>query len=248
METFGVFGHGRFGSLWAELLSRFGEVYVYEPLPEKRVDHNERLHFCESPQEIFASANIIFYAVPILLFEEIVREHAPLMNNLHVIYDLLSVKLHAKKVFDSFLPEGVEVGLLHPMFGPDSAKAHGLPGLPIVVDKYRLTSANYEKMIGIFSQLQLKVIELTADEHDRLAARSQGVAHFIGRVLAEFGFESTEIDTMGAKKLNEIMEQTCNDTWQLFTDLQTKNPYTEIMREDLQKAFEKVTEKITTAP
>lgn len=246
METFGIFGHGRFGSLWAELLSRFGEVYVYEPLPEKRVDHNERLHFCESPQEIYASANIIFYAVPISAFEAAVKEHAHLMTHLHIICDLLSVKLHAKSVFDEHLPQHVEAMLLHPMFGPDSVKAHGLTGLPIVVDKYKTSPANYDKVTALFKALNLKIIEMSADKHDRLAARSQGVAHFVGRMLQEFGFESTNIDTMGAKKLHEIMELSCNDTWQLFTDLLTKNPYTAEMRDDLEEALQKVSKKLTS--
>jgi hypothetical protein len=71
-----------------------------------------------------------------------------------------------------------------------------------------------------------------------MAAYSQGVTHFIGRLLQKFNFKKTPIDTLGAKKLKELMEQTCNDTWQLFFDLQTFNPYTKTMRLKLGRAYD----------
>jgi prephenate dehydratase len=66
------------------------------------------------------------------------------------------------------------------------------------------------------------------------------VTHFIGRLLAESKFRPTEIDTQGAKKLQEIMQQTCNDTLELFQDLQTHNPATRAMREKLIQASRSV--------
>jgi prephenate dehydrogenase len=46
----------------------------------------------------------------------------------------------------------------------------------------------------------LRVIELTLQQHDRLAAYSQGATHFIGRILQRMKFAPTPIDTLGAKK------------------------------------------------
>jgi prephenate dehydratase len=51
---------------------------------------------------------------------------------------------------------------------------------------------------------------------------------------------TTSIDSLGTKKLLEIKDQTCNDTWQLFHDLQTFNPYTKNMRLQLGKAYDKL--------
>jgi prephenate dehydratase len=66
------------------------------------------------------------------------------------------------------------------------------------------------------------------------------VAHFIGRVLDELPLRATPIDTVGTRKLLEIREQTCNDTWELFTDLQTRNPYTLEMRVALGRAVDTI--------
>ena len=71
---------------------------------------------------------------------------------------------------------------------------------------------------------------MSADEHDRLAAESQGVAHFVGRTLERFGFAQTPIDTLGTRRLHDVTSQVSNDTWQLFVDLQTLNPHTKGMR------------------
>lgn len=51
---------------------------------------------------------------------------------------------------------------------------------------------------------------------------------------------STPIDTLGAQKLLEVMDQTCNDTWQLFKNLQNYNSYTKPMRLQLGKAYDRL--------
>ncbi len=43
----------------------------------------------------------------------------------------------------------------------------------------------------------------------------------------------SEIATPGCRKLLDIIEQTCNDSWQLFFDLQLYNPYTKDIRASL---------------
>src|SRR3989344_3851754 len=97
---------------------------------------------------------------------------------------------------------------------------------------------NYTFWKDFFIKKGLKVIKMSAQEHDKLAANSQGVTHFIGRLLEKFAFKRTEIDSLGAKKLQEVMGQTCNDTWQLFSDLQNYNPYTKSMRIKLGRTYD----------
>jgi prephenate dehydrogenase len=66
-----------------------------------------------------------------------------------------------------------------------------------------------------------------------MAASSQGITHFIGRVLSEAGVVSTPINTLGFNDLLAVIEQTCNDSWDLFRDLQKYNPYTNEMIDNL---------------
>ena len=81
---------------------------------------------------------------------------------------------------------------------------------------------------------------MTPDEHDRQAAFTQGVTHYLGRVLKDLGVAPSAIATVGYRRLLEIVEQTCNDPWQLFLDLQRFNPHTREMRERLGRSLEAV--------
>ena len=96
----------------------------------------------------------------------------------------------------------------------------------------------------IFESQSVHTIELTPDEHDRIAASSQGVTHFIGRVLNESGIRSTNMNTMGFNELLGVIEQTCNDSWDLFKDLQRYNPYTNDMIDNLVGTIEKIHKQI----
>jgi prephenate dehydrogenase len=76
--------------------------------------------------------------------------------------------------------------------------------------------------------------------HDEMTAYSQGITHYVGRLLADLELAPTRTDTLGYEMLLEVMGQTCHDSWQLFLDLQSYNPYTQKMREDLNKSIAKI--------
>ena len=60
------------------------------------------------------------------------------------------------------------------------------------------------------------------------------------------GLRQSEIATVGYQQLREIVEQTCNDSMQLFVDLQRYNPYTAEMRERLEDALSSVRSQLDT--
>jgi prephenate dehydrogenase len=237
-----IIGMGRFGQLLASILKQDFQVRAYDSsTATKQQVESLGIQLCELPTAL--QADVIFYCVPISALEETVEQHLPIYKDLggtKTLIDVLSVKTHAKQVFDRHLPEGYQALLTHPMFGPDSVKLNGLKGQTIVMDRYKASAKTFDFWKNHFAGKGLTVVEMSADDHDRLASESQGVTHFVGRVLGEFGFGPTSIDTLGAKKLYEIKSQVCNDTWQLFVDLQTYNPHTRAMRVRLSRAQEKV--------
>lgn len=237
-----IIGFGRFGQLWASVLKADFEVRVHD-ISESTRSEAEALGVKFVELRAALEAEVVFYCVPISAFQKIFQQHTEIyskMSGAKLLVDTLSVKTHPKEVFDKLLPAHHQALLTHPMFGPDSVKLNGLSGQPIVIDRYRSDEETFRYWEYYFASKKLRVVEMSADEHDRLAAESQGVTHFVGRVLGEFGFEPTSIDTLGARKLYEIKSQVCNDTWQLFVDLQTYNPYTRAMRIRLSDAQSKV--------
>lgn len=227
----GIIGNGRFGKVLHKLLSTKYYVIVFDNDSTKNQNNTTLTDVLDT--------DVIFIATPINKFEEVVKEIKPHLTN-QLVIDVLSVKCYPAEVLKKY---NVQAILTHPMFGPDSSK-NGYTGLTIVLNQFSATLEQYELWKNFFVETGLKVIELNPEDHDRLAAYSQGVTHFVGRTLNELGFKETPIDTNGAKKLLEIMQQTCNDSFELFNDLQTYNPYTKEMRNKLGDALDSVYNKL----
>ncbi len=244
--TVAVIGFGRFGRLWASILREDCELVVHDSDPALCEEARE-LGFSTVPLRAALSSDVIFYCVPISAFEATLREHRPYFEELQgarTLIDVLSVKVHPREVFDRYLPETYQAMLTHPMFGPDSVAVGGLVGQAIVLDSYRMAEVAFTGWREYFEAKGLAVVVMTADEHDRLAAESQGVTHFVGRTLERFGFTPTPIDTLGTRTLHEITAQVTNDTQQLFVDLQTRNPHTRAMRVRLSEAQDAVFDQL----
>ena len=227
MKTVAIVGFGRFGKTLHHLLKNDFELIIINR---------------DNAKDIM-KADVIFYCVPISSFESVIKKHKKYFKDNHLLIDVLSVKMHPKKIFEKYLRNLKTQALLtHPMFGPDSSK-DSFNNLPMIMDKFKASEKNYNFWKNFFINKGLKVVEMSAQKHDQLAANSQGVTHFIGRLLEKFKFGKTPIDSLGAKKLQEVMEQTCNDTWQLFNDLQNYNPYTKSMRIKLGRAYDLLNRK-----
>ncbi len=235
----GVYGLGRFGSFWAKTLCDAGcTVLAYS-----RSEHDVDERVTKVSEDELLKCPYIFFCVSISRFEEVLKRISDKVDPSSVIIDTCSVKTYPAKWMKENLAAGQVAIATHPMFGPDSGK-NGVAGLPVVLCRIMDEDEHYSKIRKLFVSMGLKVLEMSPMEHDREAAYSQGVTHFVGRTLKEMGLEDTEIATRGYKNLMSIVEQTCNDPMQLFCDLQRYNPYAKEMRLSLQVAIEKVLNRL----
>lgn len=245
MKQISIVGFGRFGKTLYRLIKDDFAIVLYNrsEIDLDATELTKNTVVTKDLSEVYKS-DVIFYAVPISSFEEVISSHKKYFTESQLLIDVLSVKLHPAQVFSEYLRDSkTQVLLTHPMFGPDSSK-NGFEGLPMIIDKFKTEDNTYNFWKEYFQGKKLRVIEMSADEHDKIAANSQGLTHFIGRLLEEYKIEETPIDSLGTKKLLEIKEQTCNDTWQLFTDLQHYNPHTKQMRLKLGEAYDKLYNKL----
>lgn len=230
---------GRFGSFWASMLAQRFSVLGYNrskgrEIPEGVVSVSE---------EEVLGADVLFLCVSISAIEGVLERISPSIRPETVVFDTCSVKVHPARLMEQLLPEGIEIIASHPMFGPDSAR-EGLDGLPMVFCPVHASRETVGQWMSVFEGYRLKVMEMTPEEHDRKAAYTQGVTHFIGRVLGDLNLEESEIGTLGYHKLLEVVEQTCNDPVQLFLDLQNYNPFTKEMRNEVRRSFEGTLHKL----
>ncbi len=263
-KQIGIIGYGRFGRFWAETLAVYHDVWVTDTHQPTAQPSN----FLPLP-DLCARVDTVFLCVPINQIEAAVHALRPHMRAGITVFDTCSVKSHPARVMMEILgnafvvphevPEVREDGTdvpgdtnvshyeqgeitliaSHPMFGPDSA-ARGVGGLPLVIWPLAGDQEIYRGWVAFFAGLGLVPVEISPDEHDRLAAYSQGITHYMGRVLDELHLTATPIDTQGFKTLLTLVQQTCNDSLELFRDLQHFNPHTQEMRLGLEAALNRV--------
>lgn len=228
-----VVGFGRFGQLLASILSEDFRVIIYDADENKR-NIAESQGFTTTGFELACRAETIFLCVPISAIDQVSRNMADKLEG-GLVIDTCSVKIHPLRSLSANLPSGTEVLGSHPLFGPDSAgnlEDRKMIFCPQTVGRNALKFwQTYWRGKG------LDVIQMTAEEHDRQAAYSQGIAHFLGRVLDELRLYPQPVTTKGYLDLLDLISQTTNDTQQLFDDLQHFNPYTKDMRNDLSRAL-----------
>lgn len=242
MRKVSIVGFGRFGKVLFRLIKDDFSITLYD---KRKINSNliKNTKIAKNIAEIYDS-EIIFYCVPISSFEEVIAKHKKYFQDRHLLIDVLSVKMHPAKIFKKYLLNSQTQALLtHPMFGPDSSK-NGFEELPLILDKFMTSDETFEFFKAYFKGKKLQVIEMSARNHDKMAASSQGLTHFIGRLLDAYHFKKTPIDSLGTKKLLEVTGQTCNDSWQLFEDLQHFNPYTKQMRIRLGGIYDKLYNKL----
>ena len=232
MKEAGIIGYGRFGKVLNDLLITKYNVKIYD----SNIAINENKKFYNLEEVL--RADVVFVSVPIRSFEEVIIEISKYSMYNTTIIDVCSVKVYPVEIMKKYLPNSVGIIACHPHFGPDSYSPFKELKTTIypVRDKYEY----FNELKNLFKSQSIRTVELNPDEHDRMAASSQGITHFIGRVLDESGVRSTQINTHGFNELLGVVEQTCNDSWDLFKDLQKYNPYTNEMIDKLVGTIKKI--------
>lgn len=230
--TQGIYGLGRFGTFWATVVGQFSPLVGYNrtprPLPAG-ITGTDLPGLCQ--------ADTLWLCSSISSVGPVCTELSPYLKPGTLILDTCSVKVNPVQAMEAKLPDHVAILGTHPMFGPDSAR-NGLAGLAMVLSPVRVDPGVVDAWKARFESMGLRVLIMSPDEHDLQAARTQGVTHFIGRLLAELGLEDSPIATKGYQSIKEVMEQTCNDPWQLFVELQHLNPHGAQVRQELRAAFD----------
>lgn len=219
---FGIIGFGRFGQLLARDLSSRGEGVVFDP----RWPSGSRLPIetAWNPGTLAdaAAARLVLYAVPIRALESVILASAPLVRAGAIVADTASVKEWPARWLMQHLPSTVDIVATHPLFGPDSA-ADGLRGKKIFVAPLRLRRPR--AVHRFLHSLGLEVLVGTPEEHDREIAETQALTHWLGRALERFGAAPRDLDTLGYRRLLEILHHVSRDSWELFQDMEQWNPH-----------------------
>merc|ERR1719281_2096154 len=135
------------------------------------------------------------------------------------------------------------------MFGPDSGKA-SWEGLPMMFDRVRGNAENpvneerCHNFLRIFEHEGCRMIPMTCEEHDRQAASTQFITHTVGRMLGDMQLESTKINTKGYESLLNLIDNTCNDSFELYYGLFMYNQNATDELDKLEESFAEIKQQL----
>lgn len=238
-----VVGAGTFGSLWATLLATKFPVDIWSAhstyKPYKQI--KKRCEVRSVPFEKLFDNSVIFICTSINSIPEVAQKMLPFIKDNSLVLDCCSIKSYPLKQLSSILPPSVMILGTHPMFGPDSAQK-GVAKLPIVLTPCRSDETLLKIWESIFSSFNLSVVVMDSDAHDKEAAYTQGLTHFVGRVSKALvaQCEESSIATNNYKNFSAMVNSICNDSIELFIGMQKYNPYMKEVQEDFLKSLNAV--------
>lgn len=221
MKTLGLIGFGQFGRLAAEHLRYQFDVLVSDPGPDA-AEQARALGVKFGTLEEAAARQVVIVAVPVQAMRQVLAEIAPVVTPGALVIDVGSVKVLPAQWMAELLPDHVDIVATHPLFGPQSAKA-GLSGLRLVVCPIR--GERHKRVATVAGEFGLDVIIASPEEHDREMAYVQAISHLVGRALAGIGPADGRQKTRSYQHLLDLCGLIKDDTFELFTAIQTLNPY-----------------------
>ncbi len=219
--SLGLIGYGAFGAFLHRLAERF------LPTSPLRIHSGSRqpdgkLFF---PLEAVAASDAVVLTVPISAYAPTLERLKPHLGPDTILVDVATVKAYTMGLVSSVRP-GQPFLAMHPMFGPESYAKRGgdVTGFRIVVTGHNMDPTLYRILSNGLSAAGFSLVEKTADEHDKDLAETLFLTHYVGQVIAQGGFERTDIDTVSFGYLMDAVDSVRHDG-QLFEEVCRFNPY-----------------------
>jgi prephenate dehydrogenase len=220
VNEIGIIGYGQFGSFVKDIINeKYPDIRVKVSSRSNRVDGETFFAFEEVCQ-----ANLIIPCIPISKFDTTIEQINFNIKEKRkpIIMEICTVKEYPLKVLNKF-PQLKYIST-HPMFGPNSYKKQNnkLDGLRIVICKHNLEKTEYSEMHNHLQKLGLNVIQITAQKHDKMLAKTLFLTHLISQTIIHGNYRRTEIDTLSFSYLMDAVESLQNDQ-ELFKEVYQYN-------------------------
>lgn len=237
-NNIGLIGFGSFGEL---IIQHLGAKYNFlvntRSKPTKKV---EKASFVSLSQA--TSQSIIILAIPLSAYKKTLIAISKNAPKKAIVIDVCSVKVLPFKLARRFLRADIEFIGTHPLFGPQSA-AKSLNGQTIVVCNQKDT-LTLEKFNILLIGLGLKVVQMSADEHDKQMAEVHALTFFVARGLMKTGLHKNTLLTPSFQKMLDLAELETHHSESLFQIIEGGNPYARSTRHKFIKNLKALNKKI----
>lgn len=177
-KTIGIIGLGDMGLLYARRFSEVGWNVVgcdreenFEELKDKY--REESFEVLLNGHFVSRISDYIIYSVEAENIDKIVKLYAPSSKLGAIVGGQTSCKNPEIKAFEKYLPPDIDIISLHSLHGPKV----NTTGQPLVLINHKSKGDSLDFVKCLISCFNSKVVELTADEHDKITADTQAVTH-----------------------------------------------------------------------
>ena len=224
-------GTGKMGRWFARFFKARGyRVVIGGRSPQKnRVVAKELgVESAESNTDAVQGASIVVVSTSLETVPETIVRIQDSVNSDSIVFDIASVKTGVPEALAALHAKGVRVTSIHPMFGPgaDSIKGKKVIVIPMANDNTATTWA-----VDFFQKEGAEVhIVKNAEEHDRIAAMTLSLTHFLnivfGRVLARQDIQKMKelAGTTFSMQLT-LAEAVLSEDPELYYGIEVLNPY-----------------------
>jgi prephenate dehydrogenase len=234
----GLIGYGAFGNFLANVLVKYGNVYVYSKRDIAKTLPNRII---QSSLEEVAACKVIIIASSLSEMPSICEQLSRLVKLESVVMDVCSVKIKPVEIMKKHLSGKCQLVATHPLFGPQTVKGTNIAGQKIVV--YPIEISNYKQITTLLRDfLRLEIIEMDPDEHDRQMAYVHALTFFVGRGLLKLELPYTTLGTGYYQKMLDLVEVEQSHSIELFKTIEKGNPYAENVRAKFIKILQKIDE------
>lgn len=240
--TFGIIGYGSFGKLLNDLLRQHGEVSVHVRNKEQKPDL-QGANFVSFDE--VASAKVVILAVGLDSLDETSKSLAEKVSENTIVVDVSSVKTKPVEILNKNLGDKCRLLFTHPLFGPQTVGDSSAAGESIVVCPFEFDGK--EKVMDFLeNKLGLKVLELTAEEHDKEMAWVHALTFFVGRGLMKLNPPKSPLTTGYYQKILDLVELESSHSIELFNTVERGNPYAADIRAKFIKELGFIDQEIGT--
>lgn len=230
VPSIGIVGYGSFGKLLAQLIASHTRVVVHS---RRKIDPNESSRNVRmgSLQDV-AACDVIILCNELSMLEQNCKQLKDLVKPETIVMDVCSVKVLPAQILKDQLAGHCRVLSTHPMFGPMSVENNSARGKRIVW--YEITPGPYEQLENfITTNLGLKVLRMTPDDHDKQMAWVHCLTFFLGRALLHLDPPQSELSTSYYDRLLRLVDIERNHSYELFRTIELGNSYAPAMRKQL---------------
>ncbi len=239
MTQVALLGYGRFGRAFAELMGEAGyHVRAYDPyVPAGSMAEGLR---AETIAEAVSGAGIVVVGVPVPAMREVIEAMGPHVRPEQLVMDVGSVKVRPVEALAGVLGARVPWLGTHPLFGPLSLHLAERP-LRVVLCPNAVHPGAVARAREFYERLGCVIIEQSAEEHDRIMARTHALAFFIAKGVIDadkaLADDPPPFVPPSFQGIARTMQSVRAEAGHLYRALQKDNPFAADVRQALIEAL-----------